>query len=262
LEPIKKNKKFKTMKKQILILVAAVMTAALFSCSKEKIERNETTNPGEVAAKKPGGGGSGSGTLNKGLLGWYRFDSSLVDATGQLADGLSNVRRVLYTTDRKGVANNAILFNAGYGVDIFDVPSTPDGASISVWIKHDTLPSPGWLCSVFSFKGFIIQQSYDYFNASYYTGLFGTPPNVYSSSGIDKHWHHMVATRDNNELKFYIDGVLMGTAPTPAGAGPYPTADNYLLGYAYDNYWKGSLDDLRFYKRVLTTSEITQLYNL
>jgi hypothetical protein len=71
----------------------------------------------------------------------------------------------------------------------------------------------------------------------------------------------MAATRDNNELKFYIDGILIGTAPTPAGAGPYPAVDNYLLGHAFDTFWKGSLDDLRFYGRVLTAAEINSLAN-
>ena len=69
----------------------------------------------------------------------------------------------------------------------------------------------------------------------------------------------MAATRDNNELKFYIDGILIGSAPTPAGAGPYPAFDKYLLAHAFGNFWKGSLDDLRFYSRVLSAAEVSTL---
>ena len=36
----------------------------------------------------------------------------------KLPDGVSNVGRVLYTTDRKGQANKAIRFNAAYGENI------------------------------------------------------------------------------------------------------------------------------------------------
>jgi hypothetical protein len=247
------------MKKQFLIFATSIITLAFVSCSKEKIETEQPANFEEIAAGK--GGNGGPPVSNKGLLGRFEFNSNLEDATGQLADGVSTAGRVLYTTDRKGQTAKAIRFNAAYGVDIADVPSTPDGASISVWIKHDTLPSPGWLCSVFSFKGFIIQQSFDFFQASYYTGLYGVQPGVLSTTGTDKNWHHMAATRDNNELKFYIDGILIGTAPTPAGAGPYPAVDNYLLGHAFDTFWKGSLDDLRFYGRVLTAAEINSLAN-
>jgi hypothetical protein len=59
----------------------------------------------------------------------------------------------------------------------------------------------------------------------------------------------------------YIDGVLIGSAPTPAGAGPYPALDKYFLGYALGTFWKGSVDDLRFYSRVLSAAEINTLAN-
>jgi hypothetical protein len=248
------------MKKKQFLYTAVVISGILFSCSKEKIG-TPADNPSEVtpAANSEKGGGGGSTNLNKGLLGRFEFNNTLRDTTKQLADGTSTVGRVLFTTDRHDVSNRAIYFNAAYGVNIFDVPCTPGGASLSVWIRHDTLPSPGWLASVYSARGFIIQQSVNYFNASYYTGILGVPPNVNTATGIDKNWHHMAATRDNTELRFYIDGVLIGTAPTPAGAGPYPALDNYLLGSAFNNYWKGALDDLRFYNRVLTPTEVSQL---
>jgi len=246
------------MKKQFLF-TAVIISGILFSCKKENIETS-TDNMSETAptANSQKGGGGGSANLNKGLLGRFEFDNNLRDTTHQLTDGTSTVGRMLFTADRHDVSNRAILFNGAYGVNISNVPCTPDGTSVSVWVRQDTLPSPGWLCAVFSSYGFIIQQSVNYFDASYYTGFLGVQPNV-NSSGIDKHWHHMAATRDNNELKFYIDGVLIGTAPTPAGAGPYPTVDNYKLGYAFDNYWKGALDDLRFYKRVLSPAEVAAL---
>ena len=249
------------MKKQFQILAATFITVAFISCSKEKIESTEPNNFEEIATGKGGGNGLVP-VSNKGLLGRFEFNSDLKDATGQLHDGVSNVGRVLYTTDRKGQANKAIRFNAAYGVDIFNVPSTPDGATMSVWVEHDTLPNPYWISSVFSFKGFILQQNYNFFAGSFHTGMVGTNQIVQETSGTDKKWHHMAITRDNNELKFYIDGVLIGTSPSPAGAGPFNPADNYSVGYSFGNiYWKGSLDDLRFYKRVLTPAEITTLAN-
>jgi hypothetical protein len=251
-------KHFNQMKKQILIFVTAFVTVAFVSCSKEKIETKQPNTPEEIATGRIPDGPAISG---KGLLGRFEFNGDLKDATGKLPDGVSSVIRVSYTTDRKGQANKAVRFNGAYGVDIKDVPCTPDAASISVWIKHDTLPNPGWLSSVFSNYGFIIQQSYNFFQASYYTGFLGVPPSVFSSTGTDKTWHHMAATRDNNELKFYIDGVFIGSAPTPAGAGPYPALDKYFLGYALGTFWKGSLDDLRFYSRILSASEINTLAN-
>jgi len=245
------------MKSQFLY-TAVIISGILFSCTKEKVETPaNSVSETAVDANSQKGGGGGSVNLNKGLLGRFEFNNTLRDTTKQLADGTSTVGRVLFTTDRHDVSNRAIYFNAAYGVNIFNVPSTPSGASVSVWIRHDTLPSPGWLCSVCSYNSFIIQQSVNYFAASYFTGLSNQIVNP--PTAIDKHWHHMAATRDNTELKFYIDGVLMGTSPTPAGAGPFPTFDNYLLGAGFGNFWKGALDDLRFYNKVLSPAEVAQL---
>jgi hypothetical protein len=244
------------MKKQNLIFATAFIAIAFVSCRKEKIETEQPNTLEEIAAPRIQAEPRVSG---KGLLGRFEFNGDLKDATGNLADAVSTVRRVTYTTDRKGQFSKAILFNGAYGVDIKDVPCTPNAASVSVWIKHDTLPNPGWLSPVFSNYGFIIQQNGPFFAASYFTGLLGVPPTVFSSSATDKTWHHMAATRDNNELKFYIDGVLIGSAATPAGAGPYPALDKYILAHAYGNYWKGSLDDLRFYSRVLSAAEVSTL---
>ena len=246
------------MKKQIITFATIVTLFAFFSCRKEKIETEQPNTPEEITTARIPVGPRVSG---KGLLGRFEFNGDLKDATGKLADAVSTVRRVNYTTDRFGQAGKSLYFSGAYGVDINDVPCTPDAASVSVWIKHDTLPNPGWLSPVYGNHGFIIQQNGPFFAASYFTGLFGVPPTVFSSTATDKTWHHMAATRDNNELKFYIDGVLIGTAPTPAGAGPYPALDKYLLGHAFDNYWKGAMDDLRFYSRVLSASEVNTLAN-
>ena len=248
------------MKKQFQILAATFIIVAFISCSKEKVETQHPGNSEEIAtAKKPGGGGSFTPVSNKGLLGRFEFNNNLKDATGQLADGVSTVNRVLYTTDRKGVADKAIRFNAGYGVDLFDVPSTPDGSSVSFWMQHDTIPADAWLTVLFSWKGFGVQQMQQIFFCNYWNNLDNVQ-NV-SAYPIDKKWHHIAATRDNTSMKLYVDGILIGISTTPAGAGGYPLFENYQIGYGFGTFWKGSLDDLRFYERVLSGDEVNTLAN-
>src|SRR4029078_9173122 len=125
------------MKKQSLIFATAFIAIAFVSCSKEKIETEQPNTLEEIAAPRTQAEPRVSG---KGLLGRFEFNGDLKDATGHLADAVSTVRRVTYTTDRKGQAYKAISFNGAYGVNISNVPSTPDGATVSVWIQHDTLP--------------------------------------------------------------------------------------------------------------------------
>src|SRR5262245_11300568 len=105
------------MKKQLLIF--ATITAMVFtSCSKEKIETQQSNDFEEVATVKAPTGGPGIVPgANTGLLGRFEFNGNLNDATGQLAPGVSTASgRVLYTADRKGNENRAIKFNEAYGV--------------------------------------------------------------------------------------------------------------------------------------------------
>ena len=244
------------MKKQFLIF-ATITTIVFTSCSKEKIETPQTNNPEEVATVRNPGGNGLTPVSSKGLLGRFEFNGNLKDATGQLQNGYSNVNRVLFTADRKGQANSAIRFNAAYGVDITDVPSTPDNASFSVWIKHDTIPASGWISILSTWKGFNLQQMQQIFYCNFWNNI-DNQQNV-SAYPIDKKWHHIAATRDNTSMKLYVDGILIGTSPTPTGASDYVSHDDYLVGYGGGQYWRGSMDDLRFYARVLSPAEISTL---
>jgi hypothetical protein len=245
------------MKKQILIL-AAITTTVFISCSKEKLQtnqpdvsvENEMTSISQRPAESP------LTTLGNGLLGLFKFNGTLSDATSQLT-ATSTVGRVIYTADRKGIANQAISFNGNYGLDIPNVPLGID-MSISVWVKSD-MYAPETLPFVNSPHSFALSQRENKFQMGYWNGING---QYVISGNVGGKWHHMAATRTNKALSFYIDGKLIGTSPTPAGSGPYGSVSEYLVGYGYNNgyqYWKGSLDDLRIYNRVLSATELANL---
>ena len=245
------------MKKQFLIF-ATITTIVFTSCSKENIEAPQQNNPEEISTARAGGGGNGLIPVsNNGLVGRFDFNGNLKDATGQLKDGVSNANRVLFTKDRKGQANSAIRFNAAYGVDISGVPSTPEKASFSVWIKHDTIPTTSWILILSTWKGFSIQQMQQIFFCNFWNNLDNQ--QSVSAYPIDKNWHHVAATRDLTSMKLYVDGVLVGSSPTPKGAGDYDPFNDYKVGYGGSGNWKGTMDDLRFYSRVLTPGEISTL---
>ena len=248
------------MKKQFQILAATFITVAFISCSKEKIETPPTNQQMEEITR-PGGGGHVFNPLNFGLLGRYEFNGNFKDTTGQLEDADPTIDRVLFTTDRKGQAKKAIRFNGAYGVDIFDIPFTPENASVSFWVKDDIIEGPYWKTMLSCHKAFNFIQNELEFNCSFWKSGYGIIQQV-GTAPIDNQWHHLAATRDNTSLKLYIDGVLIGTSPSPAESLPLTPLHNYLLGYGGGSYWKGSVDDLRFYKRVLSSTEIAMLKNL
>lgn len=247
------------MKKHFLVL--ATLTALVFaSCRKEKIEAPQTVPSEEIAgAMSPANKGKGN-TLDLGLIGRFEFDGDLNDKTGQLAPGVSTVGRVLYATDRKGNVNSSVRFNGAYGINVSNVPLDTN-MSVSVWVKKDVFVLANGTPFVEALFSFSFMQVVDAFNSGYYNEAAGTNQGVLGSS-IDMNWHHLAATRDAVSMKFYIDGVLIGISPTPAGSVSTEVVSDWLLGYGYNSgyqYWYGKLDDLRIYKRVLSSTDINKL---
>jgi len=249
------------MKKQFLIF-AAITTIVFTSCSKEKIEAPQTNQPEEIAGARSGGGGIISPSLGLGLIGRFEFDGNLDDITGQIKPGTPVAGTPIYGADRKGLRNSAISFNEKYGVIMNDVP-LDSNMSISFWMKYDMTPGDYFITFVDGSHSFAFQhRDKNKFQGGYWN--FTTPAFMISKPLVNT-WHQMAATRDNNTFKFYIDGKFVGSTPilTP-GVSP-ATISQYLLGFCYNagyKYWKGSLDDLRIYNRVISATEVQALFNL
>jgi len=75
-------------------------------------------------------------------------------------------------------------------------------------------------------------------------------------------WYHVVATHDGSTPTLYLDGSQVGSTSI---SGSYATiSQNLLIGDSaagYGNPWEGDIDDLRVYDKVLTSTEISNLYN-
>ncbi len=91
---------------------------------------------------------------------------------------------------------------------------------------------------------------------------FADPLFVIAGTPSAGTWYHVVAWHDsvNNVIGISVNG---GTAVTAArttgvhdGAGAF-----YLGGDALGNFWDGQIDEVGFWKRVLTSQERTDLYN-
>jgi hypothetical protein len=75
-------------------------------------------------------------------------------------------------------------------------------------------------------------------------------------------WHHIAGTFDSNMLVFYLDGVIAG-GPMAVGAAPY-ASDDLRIGCESSTsgetaHFSGTIDDVRFYDRVLDATEIAAL---
>ncbi len=92
-------------------------------------------------------------------------------------------------------------------------------------------------------------------NASDVRVVFDTP-NVIKTS----QWNHIVLTYDGSMIRVYANGVKVGEQPQ---TGAVKNDNSPLLVGSYNNnyFFSGSMDEIKFYKRVLTDAEITAEYN-
>jgi hypothetical protein len=97
-----------------------------------------------------------------------------------------------------------------------------------------------------------------------------TTSTGYYSDGVDvvtdMQWHHLAVTRGAGRVKIYVDGVLI-TDNVDIHAGqimdPTPANLTYLGNLAGDTEQViGNIDDVRVYKRALSSNEIAALYSL
>ena len=70
-------------------------------------------------------------------------------------------------------------------------------------------------------------------------------------------WSHIAMATDGETAYLYQDGKLIKTHETTV------TTDNepFLLGFTVDVYWKGLIDEVRFYDRNLSEAEVNQNMN-
>jgi hypothetical protein len=260
------------MKKQFQILTATIISIAIVSCSKQAIEKPETSQAvnEEISTTSSSANSRPSvDPLTVDLAGSYLFNGNLKDQTKKLADGVRNPllrgSTAVYTFDRKGNANSALKFDTKYYVTIANVP-VKQNMSLSVWVKRVTFPDQysGPAIVRHNSTGIALMQDEGGFWASVhsYSDDFATT-NIYSGDMADNNWHHIVITYSDEDMALYIDNQLISKTSNIFNINVRST--QYILGYALGlggTFWNGSIDDLRFYNRTLTASDVQKLYNL
>ena len=74
-------------------------------------------------------------------------------------------------------------------------------------------------------------------------------------------WHHVAITYDGSTALMYVDGVLQ--TKTLSDSGTLATAaGEYIAAYsgAHTEKWKGDLDEVRYYNRALSGTEVGSVY--
>lgn len=208
-------------------------------------------------------------SLSTGLLFHVPFSGNADDiAVGGLA---GSVTGATLTEDRHGVANEAYRFN---GVDDFiNYGSTPDLAfgsrstyTMAAWVKLEDLGEDkrNYILSKFNggvAAGWYLATNEDeeiqtYRNVNPWSTSSSNPVVTYGE------YIHVASSFDGSNLSVWLNGELVGT--TEFGGHPTDVVTDILIGgiHSQNNVvpqFKGTIDEVRIYNRILTEEERTWL---
>ncbi|MDZ7721624.1 MAG: LamG-like jellyroll fold domain-containing protein [candidate division KSB1 bacterium] len=212
--------------------------------------------------------------INSDLVAYYPFNGNANDESGHDNDG--SVYGATLTTDRFGNADFAFKFD---GLDDYikldqnlDFDHEQE-QTISTWIKVDTII--GYRGTIFSSAnsgiwpfGQYLLFIYDSYQVQYHVRYRENFNQILiTDERINNAWNLITVSKDSlGILRAYINGQLVEIFESSPG---FNTPDVYfetVIGAyrkldGYTNFFCGSIDDIRIYKRALSDGEVQTLYS-
>ena len=261
------------MKKTFFLFVLA---ACLFSsCDKnnnEEILADLFFGDAGGSSQKPQ---KESDPLSEGLVAYYPFEGNANDESGHKLNG--KVFGNVYSTEGHKNESQCVYFlntppgtlggNEGYISVPFSNKLKLDEWTINLWFYYEDKKekneifmrmgdeeTPG---SIFiqKFRTAIVNTSGEFQFCTFYEDESEPSPSE----------SHMLTSQVKGKtFTLYLDGVLMSSENLSAEYKNQVSSDLYFGGSASSYYYKynGCLDDVRIYNRILSESEIKQLYSM
>jgi hypothetical protein len=272
---------------QVAIDAAKVVSAMQLGAFQDVVDG---TTASLAAAKQVFEGMYIQNVSTEGLVAQWLFTGDATDFTGNGNDGVATAGHAdfgggtpLLTTDRFGNADNAYFFNEGAFINVpYTLALNPTSISIALWVNAAEIRESNRFMGLQSWNGFKFQlQSV---NKSFFTAA--TTDGIYDKDTdppLDiETWYHLAVTYESGSMTFYIDGeqtqqysdatgdlVKVDDHDLAIGTGSSKYADNgdnydndHIIPAAWGGFFHGSLDDIRFYNRVLTSAEVASIYAL
>ena len=231
------------------------------------------------------------------LVAHWLFNGNGADASGNGHDGVASAGHAewgggmpVLSEDRHGNPDFCYKFVDGGNFVVANNPAfIPGELTISVWMNlYETWAHSYFISNdIWNTWKFQVQDANKPFFTAHIMKDDGTGEEAWidkdSNAGtldLDK-WYHVVLTYTSGKMIFYIDGVKIqewddfptGTLMEPHDGinlciGQALATDNYSDDpndpYAWKEwlgYFKGYLDDMRFYNTILTDAQVQTLYN-
>ena len=211
------------------------------------------------------------------------FESrSLQDLSGFSNNGIT-VGSPTFTTDHKGRANSAILLNGQ--TDYFYAPDAaslrPDSITLSLWVRVNSTANNMTLYNKSRFSDSGGEQYSSLIKPAGNGITINTDIKQGSNCTIAKNWQtfpvtsniplvniwrHIVFTYEKRTARMYLDGVLISEKnDLPADKIDDCIGGELKFGAQFSGgpqYFNGAMDDIRVYRRALTSAEVKALTDL
>ncbi|MBF4483817.1 LamG-like jellyroll fold domain-containing protein [Flavobacterium sp. CSZ] len=205
-----------------------------------------------------------------GLIAYYPFSGNANDVSGNKSNG--SVTGAVLTTDRFGNSNSAYSFEgAGSYIDatIANIPQGNATRTISGWFKTNT-PNPGENGDVCIFNYGALSRLQRFGLTIYSKGYLetSTGPNaigddfyVNNFNYLSNDWYFFTLTYNGTKVSLYVNGVFVSEKNAALN-----TTNNLfrigkrISGDTTNEYFKGEIDDIGIWNRVLTPEEISAMY--
>ncbi|MNQ11178.1 Internalin-J precursor [compost metagenome] len=205
-----------------------------------------------------------------GLIAYYPFSGNANDVSENKSNG--SVTGAVLTTDRFGNSNSAYSFDGvGSYIDatIANIPQGNAAKTISGWFKTNT-PNPGENGDVCIFNYGALSRLQRFGLTVYSKGYLqtSTGPNaigddfyVNNFNYLSNDWYFFTLTYNGTKVSLYVNGVFVSEKNAALN-----TTNNLfrigkrISGDTTNEYFKGEIDNIGIWNRVLTPEEISAMY--
>jgi hypothetical protein len=213
--------------------------------------------------------------LNTGLIAHWSFDDCTAkDSSSNLLDGtIIGDPKCVDGVTLKGSTNKALVFNGNDAIQRLysDIPAF--NYTISVWVKATDLNS-----GIFAVSAWDINKNTDYDRNIYLKSgkfcqrIWSYNQNDQNNDGfmnyisctakpINNEFNLITLVVTDTSTRHYVNGELVKKINSRPSEFDY--RDRFFLGFGQDashDYFKGILDEFRYYNRVLSDSEVKSLF--
>jgi hypothetical protein len=212
---------------------------------------------------------NGSATLTTGLVSYYKFDSGANDSTGTFNCTVSGATLTTGTGGKIGECYDFDGTNDYITQNTFDMDTSND-CSINCWGKTDengTLQliagqNGGSIANnsiILALSGHTSKgiQALAYHSGGVFEAVYATQPTIGT-------WYMWTLVKTATSLKVYQNAVEVGSAAISATINnvAYTTTPWWIGRYTGGSQeFNGLIDEICFWSKGLTTTEISELYN-